>query len=136
MGERRVRLRDEAGFSLVETVVAFAILSLVMATAIQVVGGGSTRARIGQDRAVALAHAQSSLAALSASETVLPRSSSGTFADGFAWTLSVRPVSEGGGESSSLSPYIAEVSVTSPRTNTTRVVLRTIVLGRSMDASR
>ena len=54
----------ESGFSLVETVVAFAILSLVMTTAIQIIGAGTVRARKGQDRGIALAHAQSSLARL------------------------------------------------------------------------
>jgi prepilin-type N-terminal cleavage/methylation domain-containing protein len=79
---RRALIEDDDGFTLVETIVAFAILSIVMTIAVQIVGGGSVRARIGQQKSTALAHAQSQLAILSASDVLEPGIMEGKFDDG------------------------------------------------------
>lgn len=124
------RGRGDAGFTLVETVVAFAILSLAMTTAVQIIGGGSMRMRLGQDRSTALAHAQSRLAALTVSESVPLGSSTGTFEDGFQWSLTVSSFPGTVPTDAAWSPFVAELTVHPPDVEA-GVVLKTVLLGRA-----
>ncbi len=127
MSDPRLSARDEAGFTLVEIVVAFAILSLVMTVAVQIIGAGNLRARVAQDRTAALAFAQSHLAVLAMSRATLPSRSSGSLGAGFGWTLDVSPLA-GGQSGLALMPHSAVLSVTSPPSTGVRVTLRTVLL--------
>ena len=105
--------RGEDGFSLVETVVAFAILSLVMATAVEIVGAGSVKARIDHERSAALVRAQSRLAALAA-DTLLPVGTiEGSFEDGTGWRATISPLPARAGGISAM-PYLVSVEVRDP----------------------
>ena len=130
------RRGGDAGFTLVETVVAFAILSLVMTTAVQIIGGGSARMRMGQDRSTALAHAQSQLAVFSVGEKLPVGRSTGAFEDGFEWRLSVSPLPGSAPFDAALSPFLAELSVNAPGPDSPRVVLKTILLGHAAAPAR
>ena len=122
---------DEAGFTLVETVVAFAILALVVTTAIQVVGGGSVRARLAADRDTALVHAQSQLALLGATAQLPLGTSNGEFADGFEWRLEAVPALGSSPASQSLVPWNVEIEVARQGVPAGRIALRTVMLARA-----
>jgi type II secretory pathway pseudopilin PulG len=123
----------EDGFSLVETVVAFAILALVMATAVEIVGAGSVKARIDHERSAALARAQSRLAALAA-DTLLPVGTiEGSFEDSTGWRATISPLPARAGGMSAM-PHLVRVEVRDP-TGAPTTELTTILIGRSGEGS-
>jgi general secretion pathway protein I len=126
-GLRRTAIDEDDGFTLVETIVAFAILSIVITIALQIIGGGSLRARMGQQKSTALAHAQSQLAMLSASDVLEPGITEGTFKDGFAWRsiISLTTLEQ---SPTAVAPYLVQVAVRPPDELAGEVALTTILL--------
>lgn len=145
----RTALREEDGFTLVETIVAFAILALVVSAAVEIVGNGSFRERFDRARMMALSHAQSELAMISATGLVAPGSVEGRFADGYAWRVTAAPLvvpadvqstpvvaSEEGTVPPAASvpprrPFAVSIEVFAGGATGESVTLRTVVIGRS-----
>jgi len=85
-------LRDEAGFTLVEVIVAFAVVILVLASVYNAVVEayrGEARARV---RDQALAQARAHLEVIGVEHPFEPGQSTGTYVSGVAWRLSITPV--------------------------------------------
>ena len=94
-GQRRSAKRD-AGFTLIEVVVAFLLLSLVLAAGFEVFTTGMRRAIDLEERAMALTVAQSRLAMAGTEEDLKEGTSAGQTDDGkFNWTLSITRSEEG-----------------------------------------
>jgi len=74
----------QTGFSLIETLVAFAILSLVLAVIFQIYGTGARSARLANEYTQATIIAQSKLASAQTGNT---QSKSGIELDKYNWTL-------------------------------------------------
>lgn len=84
--------RSEAGFMLIEALVAFAIVALVLASiyhAIAEAYRGEARAQV---REQALAQARAHLETIGVEQQLAPGETSGTYASGVAWRLAVAPV--------------------------------------------
>ena len=82
--------RAQAGFTLVETLVALAILGLSFAALFAILSDNLDRARRSRDEAVAASLVQS-LLARSEAQAPTPGVSSGIAAGGFAWRVEVTP---------------------------------------------
>ena len=84
--------RHEAGFALVEVMVAFAIVTIILAALYPSIAGayrGYARVQV-RERILALARAQ--LEATGIDEPLQPGESTGTYATGEVWRLAVEPV--------------------------------------------
>ena len=83
----------EAGFTILEVLVAFVVLAVTLATLMQVFSGGLREAQVADEYARAAQFARARLAAVTATERIEEGTTSGT-EDGFAWTLAVSPYDE------------------------------------------
>ncbi|HEY2069247.1 MAG TPA: type II secretion system protein [Rhizomicrobium sp.] len=83
------RRDTQSGFTLVETLVALAIVVLSMGVLFRIISTNLDRTRAVRNEAAAAALAQSLLAQ---AQTGTPRSASGV-ANGYAWTVRVTPAS-------------------------------------------
>jgi general secretion pathway protein I len=83
----------EAGFTILEVLVAFVVLALTLATLMQVFSGGLREAQVADEYARAAQFARARLAAVTATDRIEEGTTSGT-EDGFAWTLVVSPYDE------------------------------------------
>lgn len=91
-----MRTRREGGFTLIEVVVAFALLALVLVTAFEVFATGMSRAADLDDRSRALAVAQSRLAAAGTEELFREGQTQGESDDRrFRWTTLITRSEEG-----------------------------------------
>ncbi len=82
------------GFTLIEILVALAILTLALTGLFQAFSGGLRSARVTSDYTTATALAESKLADLGAEASLTPGRREGRFEDGFRWTADVRPYGE------------------------------------------
>jgi general secretion pathway protein I len=80
--------QDEAGFTLLEVLVAFAILAVAMAAVLQAFGGGLDGARRSEELSQSLAVARSTLDRVGTELPIAPGLRSGE-ADGVAWQVSI-----------------------------------------------
>ncbi len=99
--------RESSGFSLVEVLVALAILAGVMAAALSVYAGSlsGTHKLMGYERAVEVAEAQ--LAMVGADSPVTIGSQQGVTDDGVKWTVERQPLApQGTKELSGIAPRI------------------------------
>jgi len=100
-------MRPARGFSLIEVIVAFALLAAALAILIAILGGGLAQVRTAGDASIATLHAESLLAERGALGPIEAGEESGEFEDGrYRWTLEVSEVEdpapaavEGGDES-------------------------------------
>jgi general secretion pathway protein I len=83
--------RSEAGFTLVEVVVAFAIVTIMLAALYQAIAGAYRGYARTQIREQALALARAHLEAIGVEEPLLPGERTGTYSTGLAWRLTVEP---------------------------------------------
>jgi len=115
--------RSQGGFSLIEVVVALAIVSVMLGTIYQV-SYGAVRSTVRTDNYLrALAMAQSRLAEASAMPVLKVGTVIGS-ADGVAWSRSVKPYAA---PPPSPETRLYEVSVTATRSGS-RVVLETLLI--------
>ncbi len=108
----RLFTHEEAGFTLVETLAAFTVLTLVL---IVILAGLSQVARGGRDAEAmreALGLAQSKLDGLGVTEPLTPGESTGRFGNGFEWHLRIREVRKG--TNVYLMGASAEITVSAP----------------------
>jgi general secretion pathway protein I len=89
-GDRRLR-KGEAGFTLVEVIVALAILSLGLTVLLGSMSGSLRQTGNAARMAEAGALAQSLLAEVGTDREIKPEESSGQFADGYRWHLKMEP---------------------------------------------
>ena len=89
-------IRRQRGFTLVEIVVAFVLLSLVLATSYQIFSSGLQRASDLEDYSQALEIAKTQIAQASVGETFEEGQTSGESDDRrFHWTVSTAPFDDG-----------------------------------------
>jgi general secretion pathway protein I len=110
--DRRARPRRQAGFTLVEALVAFAALAMVLAVALPLLAGGLRGVDTADTRLAALALAESKLADATASWPVPFGVADGSDAAGQHWRLRVEPIAMAADAPPRLARY--EVSVASP----------------------
>lgn len=121
--------RGRDGFTLIEILIAFAILAITLVTLFRVFGGGlATTARLEQN-AAALLLARSTLERVGTDIPLVAGEQSGTAADGTAWLLEIRPaglIDPGALQTAPVLPY--EVAVTVSRAGMSPVTLTTLRL--------
>jgi len=110
------RLKAKAGFTLIETLVAFAILAMALGQLFVAVGGGARN----DSRADFLLRAsrlgQSQLAALGVDGRIEQGESSGRYDDGLYWRLSVAPhrAQRGPNGNAVVASYWARLTISRP----------------------
>jgi type II secretory pathway pseudopilin PulG len=85
----RLRRHENAGFTLVETLAAFTVLTLVLIVLIGDLSGVIGGSRDAEAKREALRLAQSKLDGLGVTEPLVPGESMGRFGNGFEWRLRV-----------------------------------------------
>lgn len=84
--------RNARGFTLIEVIVAFAVLALALVLVLGTLSNASRQVRWSDDAGRAALHAQSLLDDTGVAETLVPGRSEGVFEDGrYRWTLDVAP---------------------------------------------
>lgn len=106
------RRRDQAGFTLIEALVAFAVLAMVLAVALPLLAGGLRGVDAADRRLAALALAESRLADAIATTPAPFGVAEGSDATDQRWRLRVDPVVPTAGSAPRLARY--EVSVAAP----------------------
>ena len=129
--------RAQRGFTLVEIVVAFVLLSLVLVTSFEIFTGGMRRASDLEDYSRALLVAQSKLAAAGTEEALKEGDAQGDAEDRrFHWALAIRRTEEGAPQpgqpnNNPYALYRVEVGVswTGADTRDHSLALATLILG-------
>jgi general secretion pathway protein I len=86
------RGRRQRGFTLLEVIVAFAVLALALTLLLGTMSGAARQVRDAADSGRAALHAQSLLAQLGVGEALGPGNDAGEFEQGrYRWNLEVRP---------------------------------------------
>jgi type II secretory pathway pseudopilin PulG len=128
----RLRSHENAGFTLIETLAAFTVLTLVLIVLIgdlSWVIGGSRDAEVKRE---ALRLAQSKLDGLGVTEPLIPGESTGRFGNGFEWRLRIGEQQKGA--NAYLTGAWAEITVSALANGTRRppaVSLVTFKLARA-----
>ena len=125
-----IRRKDSAGFSLLEMVVAIAILGLALGALYQAAGGATRNVRTDERYAYATELAQSLLA----NHTRIPAqgiSERGETSGGFVWEVVTRPVEGREGRASNLLHEIQVIVAWSEGLRSPEVVLNSVVEGAS-----
>lgn len=109
--DRGVILRTSGGFTLLETLVAFAITGVVLASVLPAISGAVRTARDADSKTRAMLWAESILDTFGHHLFISEQDESGATSDGFAWAVSIRrlvaPQSDG-----TLPPRLAAFTVT------------------------
>jgi type II secretory pathway pseudopilin PulG len=128
----RLRSHEDEGFTLVETLAAFTVLTLVLIVLIGDLSGVVGGSRDAEAKREALRLAQSKLDGLGVTEPLIPGESTGRFGNGFEWCLRIRDQQKGA------NPYLtgawAEITVLAPADGSRRppaVSLVTFKLARA-----
>lgn len=84
--------RAERGFTLIEVLVAFAVLAMALTLLLGTLSGATRQVRWASDAGRAALHAQSLLAEVGVGEALQPGTRDGVLEDGrYRWTLEVAP---------------------------------------------
>lgn len=87
--------RGQRGFTLIEVIVAFALLALALTLLLGSLSGATRQVRQAQDSTRATLHAQSLLAQLGTGEALQPGRKEGRFDGGrYEWVLQVAPYAD------------------------------------------
>ncbi len=85
-------VRGQRGFTLIEVVVAFALLALALTFLLASLSGATRQIRIASDSSRATLHAQSLLAQVGVGETLQPGRTQGDYDAGrYRWVLEIAP---------------------------------------------
>ena len=99
------RMHPQRGFTLIEVIVAFAVLALALTLVLGTLSNASRQVRWSDDAGRAALHAQSLLDDTGVAETLVPGRSEGVFEDGrYRWTLEVAPWREPAAEGAGAAP--------------------------------
>ena len=122
----------QAGYTLVEVLVAFVILALALTVLLRIFSGGLRNVSVSSDYATATLIAESRLAATGIDVPLRPGESSGSEGERFEWTVSVQDYEPWPGYRSAangVDAFRVDVKVEWPHgDNTRRVALSTIRL--------
>lgn len=88
-------MKGTQGYSLLEVLISFAILSLVLAVLLPSLSQNHERLVTASERALALDYAQSRMSALGVSRKVSVGEFEGIYADRWAWSETIFPHSDG-----------------------------------------
>jgi general secretion pathway protein I len=122
--------RRSRGFTLVEVVVAFAVLAITFSALYEVLGSSLNRASEVERYERAVMSAQSLLAESSALATLQESTVSGKTSDGMSWERQIEPYDVGRPLQSELKPFLVTVVVHwGPRESQT-LRLQTLLLGK------
>lgn len=87
-----MRSHRQSGFTLIEVIIAFALLALALTLLLGSLSGAARQIRTADDSGRATLHAQSLLAQLGVGEILQPGRKQGTFEQGrYRWTLEMTP---------------------------------------------
>jgi general secretion pathway protein I len=111
MRHRKPGRARAAGFTLIEIIVAFAVLAIGLGIAMQIATGAMRNARHAEERTEAALYAQSLLDAAGIGERLEEGETSGEFADRYRWTLSVAPFEVEATTDSPLDPALSPVQL-------------------------
>ena len=104
----RTRIRACGGYTLIEVLVAFAVLALALTLLLGTLSGATRQVRWASDAGRAALHAQSLLADTGVGEALQPGRSEGEFEEGrYRWQLDVQPFVEAARPPSPLSDPFA-----------------------------
>jgi general secretion pathway protein I len=134
--EKQIPTDSEAGFTLVETLVAFAILSLTLIVLFEAASDGARSMRHVEEKITALGIAQSKLAAVGHELPLKTGKSEGVVATDYRWVLDIVPYDEREHALSDLQAYRVRVSVfdiSAPDEAPPLATLATARLGRPGD---
>jgi general secretion pathway protein I len=125
------RRRREAGFTLIETVVALTILSLGLVALVPVFGEVLDRDFRSDSQAVAASLAQSLTARLGVDLPLTAETKSGSFGNGYRWEVAVQPYGDAEDRAAwVLAPYQVQVTIRwSVGTDERSITLTTLRLG-------
>lgn len=85
-------MKHQRGFTLLEVIVAFALLALALTLLLGSLSGATRQVRAADDASRAALHAQSLIAQIGVGEILQPGRREGQFEDGrFQWTLDITP---------------------------------------------
>lgn len=103
---RRTGSRSRSGgFTLLEVIIAFALLALALTLLLGSLSGGARQIRHADHASRAALHAQSLLAQVGVGEILQPGRSEGTFSgDDYRWTLQVSPYRDPANPAPALQP--------------------------------
>lgn len=122
--------RGQKGFSLLEVLVAFAILGVALGVLLQIFAGGMRNTALAEEYTQAALYAESILAAVGREAPLVAGEENGRINDKFAWRMMVTPYTESVPEDLPAIPYRVSVEVFWKGTvNTRSVVLDTLRLG-------
>lgn len=122
--------RRGSGFTLVEVVVAFAVLAITFTTLYEVLGSSLHRASEVERYERAVMSAQSLLAEASAIAKLREDTTSGKTPDGMLWERQIEPYDVGRPLQSELKPFLVTVTVHWGSRAAQTLQLQTILLGR------
>ena len=100
-----------AGFTLIEIIVAFAVLAIGLGIAMQIATGAMRNARHAEERTEAALYAQSLLDSAGIGERLEEGETQGDFGDRYRWSLSVTPFEVEAATDSPLDPALAPVQL-------------------------
>ncbi|KOR45801.1 general secretion pathway protein GspI [Xanthomonas oryzae] len=88
-------MKRQRGYTLIEVIVAFALLALALSLLLGSLSGAARQVRAADESTRATLHAQSLLAVQGIEKPLEPEQQQGTFENGhFRWSLDVRPYDE------------------------------------------
>ncbi len=126
------RHRCDGGFTLLEVLIAFAILAVALTALIQAFSQGIHGSRVAEERAIAIMLARSKLAEVGKSIPLEESEHADKFKDGFGWRLIIAALdSSEVGLGDNTAVQLFNVAVTVERDDVDLVELRSLRLGAS-----
>ena len=111
MRHRKPGRSRATGFTLIEIIVAFAVLAVGLGIAMQIAAGAMRNARHAEERTEAALYAQSLLDSAGIGERLEEGETSGEFADRYRWSMSVTPFEVETTTDSPLDPALSPVQL-------------------------
>ncbi|CAD7736028.1 hypothetical protein LMG31886_36260 [Xanthomonas hydrangeae] len=88
-------MKRQRGYTLIEVIIAFALLALALSLLLGSLSGAARQVRAADESTRATLHAQSLLAAQGMDKPLVPEQQQGSLEDGhFRWSMDVRPYDE------------------------------------------
>jgi general secretion pathway protein I len=135
--ENRRRRASGRGFTLIEILIAFAILAVALAGLLRAFSGGLQATTRAERYGEAVLLARSVLERVGSEIAIQPGEQSGRGEDGAAWSVRMRPLEvpgEGNGQASPYVPYEVAVTVVVPRQQPiTLTTLRLVAQGTASE---
>lgn len=93
-GRSSVRLAPPRGFTLIEVLVAFALVALVLGAALRLVSGGLNDSDVAERQTLAVLVAESRIAEVGTAVPLAPGVTDGTAPGGYRWRREIRPIAD------------------------------------------